>query len=448
MRLLLAICLIIPSIAGCGRERAAPPPAAPAAHAEPPSDRIGIPDSVRQNLGITFVKVEKRNVASTLRVPGRFELLPTARHQYHLSFKGRVDLLVKQYQPVEVGTPLFQLDSPDWHRLRLELEEDQARMERLQQEVLIAQATKKEAELNGERLRKRIEGLKSAEVRRIELENQLAENEASLPRLEAQIQAKRKELQAAREHFPMEMEAAAALSGMTVEKLSEPVGTPPQPRWRTLEKFIVTATQPGIVESLGVTRGAWADVNALILTTVDPSLVRFRAVGLQSDIARLRSGLPVKILPPDRAVGSAEDSIDAELTLGLEASAEQRTIELIGTPRKLAPWCRPGVSSLMEITQEGGQPELAIPVASTTQDGLTRIYFRRDPKDPDKVIRVEGDFGISDGKWITVKSGVKAGDEVVLDGVYELRLTGTGKTAGGHFHADGTFHPDGTPEPK
>jgi hypothetical protein len=29
----------------------------------------------------------------------------------------------------------------------------------------------------------------------------------------------------------------------------------------------------------------------------------------------------------------------------------------------------------------------------------------------------------------------------VLDGVYELKLTGAGKAMGeGHFHADGTFH--------
>jgi hypothetical protein len=36
---------------------------------------------------------------------------------------------------------------------------------------------------------------------------------------------------------------------------------------------------------------------------------------------------------------------------------------------------------------------------------------------------------------------VKVGDEVVLNGVYELKLA-TSSTAqkGGHFHPDGTFH--------
>jgi hypothetical protein len=47
-----------------------------------PTNRVDIPASVRQNLGITFAKVEPRQVARTLRVPGRFELIPTARRDY------------------------------------------------------------------------------------------------------------------------------------------------------------------------------------------------------------------------------------------------------------------------------------------------------------------------------------------------------------------------------
>ncbi len=37
--------------------------------AEPETNRIDIPPSVRQNLGITFVTVEKRPVRSTVRLP-------------------------------------------------------------------------------------------------------------------------------------------------------------------------------------------------------------------------------------------------------------------------------------------------------------------------------------------------------------------------------------------
>ena len=50
-------------------------------------------------------------------------------------------------------------------------------------------------------------------------------------------------------------------------------------------------------------------------------------------------------------------------------------------------------------------------------------------------------MGANDGRWVVIKSGVLEGDEIVLDGVYELQLaTASDSARGGHFHADGTFH--------
>jgi hypothetical protein len=40
-----------------------------------------------------------------------------------------------------------------------------------------------------------------------------------------------------------------------------------------------------------------------------------------------------------------------------------------------------------------------------------------------------------------VQSGLREGDEVVLDGVYQLMIATSGTVEkGGHFHPDGTFH--------
>ena len=74
-------------------------------------------------------------------------------------------------------------------------------------------------------------------------------------------------------------------------------------------------------------------------------------------------------------------------------------------------------------------------------DGTAALYFRRDPKDKNKVIRTEADLGLTDGRWVVVASGVKEGDEVVVGGNYQLMLASSGAAPkGGHFHADGTFH--------
>ncbi|UCF33337.1 MAG: hypothetical protein JSV78_13495, partial [Phycisphaerales bacterium] len=59
---------------------------------------VAIPPTVRQNLGITFVQVERRPVQSTIRLPGQFELRPAARREYHVMLAGRVELSARQYQ--------------------------------------------------------------------------------------------------------------------------------------------------------------------------------------------------------------------------------------------------------------------------------------------------------------------------------------------------------------
>ena len=74
-------------------------------------------------------------------------------------------------------------------------------------------------------------------------------------------------------------------------------------------------------------------------------------------------------------------------------------------------------------------------------DGLDKIIFRRDPKDANSLIRTKADLGVNNGEWVVVESGLAEHDQVVVDGIYELKLATTGqKTTTGHFHADGTFH--------
>ena len=86
---------------------------------EPPTNRVDIPSSVRNNLGITFAGVERRNVANTIRVPGSFELQPLARHEYRLMLPGHVEFEVDQFDEVQVGTPLYRFRSPQWLELDL-----------------------------------------------------------------------------------------------------------------------------------------------------------------------------------------------------------------------------------------------------------------------------------------------------------------------------------------
>ena len=122
----------------------------------------------------------------------------------------------------------------------------------------------------------------------------------------------------------------------------------------------------------------------------------------------------------------------------VQAQRCDRTIEVVLIPQTTAPWARAGVSGFAEIVLDDTEDAVpAVPASSVIQDGLKHVVFRRDPADPDQVIRLDADLGVNDGRWVALESGVKPGDEVVLDGVYELMLTGSGSMQqGGHFDPD------------
>ncbi len=454
------------TLAGCNRDQAhTHAESAPAPSAPPPTNRIDVPPAVRTNLGITFAKVESRHVARTIRVPGRFELSPHGRREYRTMLGGRVELHARQFDRVEPGRLLYTLDSPQWRELQERLSEAQsqilqarARAETI--DPLMAAHEQHHEELqSGVRIwnervaqleQTRATGVVTAEefaqaraalaTTRAELA-EVMEKEAELLSRKIEIQA---ELNASQERFELLLSNAASLLGIPTDALleSDPTSAQQHPRWREIRRVEVRAAAPGAVESVALTSGAWAGETSLVLATIQPENLRFRARGLQSDLNRLRDGLPGRVVPPKGGGPALDGAMTGTITVGLTADPEERTIELYLTPEKLSAWARPGIAAHLEIVVEGGSgPELAIPVASTIRDGLQTVVFRRDPADPDKVIRLEADLGVSDGRWIVINSGVKEGDEIVLEGIYPLMLATSGSAArGGHFHADGTWH--------
>lgn len=456
------------TVLGCTKNPEAPSAdkaATGGAAAEPITNRIDIPDTVRRNLGITFAKVESRVVSQTLRVPGRFELLPNARREYRTMLAGRVDLLVRQFERVETGRPLYRLDSPPWQELQQKLAEADAEILEAQKRFDVIGPLVEAHEQHHRSIEEQVKVLATQAQRLREgvtrgsvSGNELAAVEASLADANvkhAEVREKETEiavmkvetaakLASAKSRFDLLLNSAATLLDLPRRQLLEPdpVNGGTSPLWRTREHVQVVATVPGLVDSISLTNGAWADPTSLVLTTIQPELIRFHAHGLQSELGRLKDGLPARVVPPRGGSLSHEDIIEGTLTLGPSADPDQRTLDLYMSPAKASAWARPGVTAHLEIVAAGtAAPELAVPMSATIRDGLQTILFRRDPANPDKVIRLEADLGINDGHWVVVNSGVKEGDEVVLDGVYPLMLATSGTIQkGGHFHADGTWH--------
>lgn len=432
---------------GCGDDTkvtgaATPPPAPPAA-----TNRIDVPASVRQNLGITFVKVERRPVRQTIRAPGEFRPRHEARREYHAMVPGRVELIVKSMQSVKTGDPLARIDSPEWRQRQHEAVEAEGEIKLAEAALQVAEAARTEAEHTATFLRTRLEKLNELSVRRVELEGELATRHAQVPRLAAEVRARQIELAEAREHYQSILNVLSSLSGTPRDRLLATVERDGEtlPYWRALDKLLLSAEADGVVEPPPVTNGGWSETGTLVLATTDPSLVHFHADAPQSEMARLRDGLPVKIAPPQGGSIGLDAAVDGTLRIGLEAHSEDRTIPLYSMPMTLPAWAKPGMAGYLEVFVDGTEAaELAIPTSAIVRDELKLVFYRRDPKDPDKVYPVEADLGVSDGRWTVVNSGVADGDEVVLEGAYALKLIGGRQQAppGYHYHADGSLHKD------
>lgn len=443
MLLALLAAMLLP---GCGQESGnAMAPAEEEAEAAA-SDRIDIPATVRSNLGITFAKVERRRVDSTIRIPGSFELQPLARHEYRLTLPGAVRIEVDQYQRVEPGDLLYRFRSPQWPELQHEIIMGEQDIESAHAEIGVARARIDEAERRVEILRERLSSLSNADIRNADLESQASEMEASLPRLRAELGQSETKLANAKTTREHALHRASAATGIPEDRLAAVIEGDAEavPTYRAIDWIEVRATEPGVVEMLGITDGAFAEAPSLVLSTVDPSRVRFRALALQGDLVRLGSIPAARIVPPSAGAIPLTDGVDATVTIGLEAHPEQRTVALLAMPSEGRAWFRPGVSAFLEVvTETTGGPALAIPRAAIVRDGITHVFFRRDPQDPNKAIRVEADMGVDDGRWVVINSGLSLQDEVVLNGTFELKLATQQSGAmqkGGHFHADGTFH--------
>lgn len=466
-RLMTVACVLALGLRGCDSKHAAP--TSGQGDAEPPSNRVEINASVRQNLGITFARVERRGVARTLRVPGRFELLPTARREYRAAAAGTVELLVEQYQSVRAGDPIYRLDSPRWREMQRELADTEASVTLAASRAASIAPLLSAHEAHHAELQKAVDlwtarvaaleelqsagGARGDEVAQAKASQASSRSElAETLEKEAELFARTSEtaaqLDAAKTRLAFLYESAATLTGVSADDLRGPSpGDASSPRWRTLAGIEVRAIEPGVVERVHAVSGGVIDQHAPVVTTVQPDQVRFLAVGLQSDLPRLASGQRASVVPARADAFDLTARFDGTLTFAPTADPERRTIELILAPAEgTSPpaWGKAGVSAFLEVvTNSGGEgeDELAIPLTCVARDGTAAIIFRRDPADPNKAIRMEADLGMDDGRWVVIKSGVAEGNEIVLDGVYQLMVATSGSiTKGGHFHPDGTFH--------
>jgi hypothetical protein len=359
---------------------------------------IAAPESVRRNLGITFVTAEKRVVSNTLRTAGRFELQPEARRSYGVPLAGFVTPCVVPLQDVKAGQILFKIRSPELVRLGKAVDTVKADLAAAEAAVVL--------------MRRRLESLEQAGSRNAALELELGLKEGEVKRLKSTV-AVSEQLQ------------QAATAGTSIDDKTG--------------ELCVAAMATGRVEKYSLTPGAWGETGAEVLTIIQPTALRFSASVSLGDAGRIAAGLPARIVPVQGSGTGLQEGVDGRLMLGLEADPATRSLPVYVVPATLPAWARSGVPAYLEILTGGGQPVVAVPRGCVLRDGLKSVVFVRDPKNPDRIVRAEIELGPDDGRWIAA-TGIEAGASVVLDGAYELKLSTSGQQKkAGHFHADGVF---------
>jgi hypothetical protein len=457
-RIRLALFALVIATGACGKP--APAKVADQDHDHDdhaPTNRIPIPAAVRTNLGVTFAKVEPRAVAQTARYAGRFDAAPDARREYRAPVEGRLSLVAKTMADVRPGDVLFRLDAPRLRDLRRSIAELTAARGEAQAKLDGMPGFRAAHEKHEAALQKAVEAWRS---RTSELEAvaaagggrnealasaraELASAEAAFAETvekDADMAARERELTATREGLDLRIRLLREELAALARGFGAATGDakPEEP-----DAVVVRAEANSAIERIVPADGAWVAAGEPVVVALDPTRVIFRADAPQADLTRLAAGGPARIVPPSGG-GAAAATLAARFRLQLAGDPDARTIGLLAEPDgPPPPWARPGVVAALETAPRDAAAELAIPRAAVLRDGLVAIYFRRDPKDPDAAIRVEADLGADDGRYVVLKSGVREGDEVVVDGAYQLLLATSGSSPkGGHFHADGTFHAD------
>ena len=433
---LLSLLLLLP---GCGENTPAPQP--PAAQA--PTNRVRLPASARANLGIRFSAAEQRRIAPTVQLPGRYELSAAASRIYPAQLAGTVELNVHLHQRVQRGELLATLRSRQLLELKHELHEAMYIRRRASERLGAAQAELAGARAQLRFAQQRVDRLRSAGVRKAPLEAQLLGARSRIPPLQVAVSAARAEAARNRHKEQVLLRELSVVTGKTVQALlaRAPSAAEPgdgAPLWDRLTSVELRARSPGIVTQIGASPGGWVELGAAIVTVTDQRALRFVAQALPADLDAIQGATSAQL----HRGASGHAGVPAAISVGVMTDPGRHTVPVHASPSARPTWAAAGATGVLDVALAArASREIAVPAAAIAEDGLQRVVFVRDRKDPDVVIRVPVELGPSDGRWTAVLHGVNEGDEVVVDGVYELVLAASqAPTVKGHFHADGSFH--------
>jgi len=184
----------------------------------------------------------------------------------------------------------------------------------------------------------------------------------------------------------------------------------------TLEKTVITAPFDGVVLDVTTEVGEWISPSPPgvpippVLDLIDPTALYVSAPIDEADVARLRTGLPVRITL-DAFRGRSFQGKLTYISSYVETRQEQnRTlrVEAEFEERQLPPNLLPGLSADVEIILDARDNVLRIPTYALLENNRVLLVQN------DRLVERKVTTGLHNWSFTEITSGLSAGDQVVV----------------------------------
>jgi len=182
-----------------------------------------------------------------------------------------------------------------------------------------------------------------------------------------------------------------------------------------LEDSVIKAPISGIVANRFLDKGDTASLNSPFITIVDMDVVKIIAKVPAQDSVDIKVG-DQAIVKPDVYPGQSFPGIVTNVSPVIDRTSQTCDIEIEASNPEYK--LKPGMFTRVEMTTLQHKDVPVVPVEALVKEGgETFVFVINDGKAAKKPVTA----GISDGIRTEIVSGLKAGDEFILAGKYNLR---------------------------
>ncbi len=375
--------------------------------------RIVITKESQLLFNIRTAVVEQRKITSGLKVTGTVHARPNAQAiisppvSGRVFFNGNISVGTAVGRGERIGTIEQVLGAPEQASL-------EGQKVGLQTAALEQQAKQAEQIANAQQARAR---LVQAERELRRATNLLEVGAAPKKRVE--------EAQTAVLIAKQEVEAAekqASVAGQQVKLSRESVA-----RVNPVRTFPLVSPVTGIIKDLKATTGQQVEAGAQLMEVINLTTVFLEAQVFEKDLSTVRdsrraaytaAGMPGEVYQ----IGGGGDG--RLVTIGQTVDPQTRTVPVVFEVTNPLNHLRDGMFVEITIDTTGENKVLSVPKQSViTEQGRTYVYVFEGGEVFEKRVVVVGSEGAD---YYEIKSGVKEGERVVVEGIYQLRSTQPG----------------------